>query len=76
MTKPTDRAIAQAFRDWCAESPRWQAINPVQEFVQFRARDIDAKSACGGCGNSDPEKRCIGCGHPFYAMENSHERPF
>lgn len=20
---------------------------------------------CGGCGNSDPDKRCLGCHHPF-----------
>lgn len=22
-------------------------------------------STCGGCGNSDPDKRCLGCLHPF-----------
>lgn len=22
-------------------------------------------STCGGCGNSDPNKRCLGCMHPF-----------
>ena len=22
-------------------------------------------TVCGGCGNSDPDKRCLGCLHPF-----------
>ena len=25
----------------------------------------EAKNACGGCGNADPRKVCIGCRHPF-----------
>lgn len=25
----------------------------------------NAIEPCGGCGNSDPAKRCIGCLHPF-----------
>jgi hypothetical protein len=24
---------------------------------------------CGGCGNADPSKVCIGCRHPFYGVK-------
>ena len=32
-----------------------------------RARDalLPKSEPCGGCGNSDESKRCIGCAHPF-----------
>lgn len=26
-----------------------------------------AYEPCGGCGNADPDKRCLGCLHPFVA---------
>lgn len=42
----------------------------VLELIE-RIRTAEAKAgepvACGGCGNSDPAKRCIGCMHDFAA---------
>ena len=42
----------------------------VLELIE-RIRDAEAKAGepveCGGCGNSDPAKRCIGCMHDFAA---------
>jgi hypothetical protein len=28
--------------------------------------DKDGLAPCGGCGNDDPAKRCIGCMHQFH----------
>lgn len=36
--------------------------------VESLGRDAEP---CGGCGNSDPSKRCIGCGHNFTTPEES-----
>ena len=35
----------------------WEAV--------FGKRSKPVVTPCGGCGESDPDKRCFGCRHPF-----------
>jgi hypothetical protein len=51
--KPSAEAIAKA-KD---EFNSLFGISPAEKAPSY--------DPCGGCGNSDPQKRCIGCGHPF-----------
>ena len=42
--------------------------------------NLDPESAkaitpCGGCGEADPSKRCIGCLHNFHAEQPLIARP-
>lgn len=66
-----DRAEADA-KAWREESFMWQRRSESHNTTisMLRAR-LAAQQApadpCGGCGNADPDKRCIGCGHPFAA---------
>jgi hypothetical protein len=62
-------------KDACASpsAPEMQASNsaacanlsiPAPKIDTSGERDAVAVM-CGGCGNADPEKRCIGCAHVF-----------
>lgn len=46
-----------------AEQKAWE----VETAEVLNAADAPSQQAepCGGCGNSDESKRCIGCAHPF-----------
>ena len=45
-------------------------VGTYAQTVEFAEQNIPqaflrGPSACGGCGNRDPEARCIGCLHAF-----------
>lgn len=43
MNNPSERAIAQAFREWSSDgSQEWRDNHPAEKWVPDRAREIDA----------------------------------
>lgn len=30
-------------------------------------------TSCGGCGETNPDKRCLGCMHPFFDGDWPHQ---
>lgn len=47
------------------ESAMKQEIADLRAALAATAAPVAEIEPCGGCGNSDPDKRCIGCTHPF-----------
>ena len=62
---PIDEAM-QALADelWLA-SGRVRTLAKTLTAAQQQGQAV----ACGGCGNADPDKVCIGCLHPFAAPQ-------
>lgn len=57
-----DKIAEEAHSGW------WEWITTVRALLATRpATGIGETIACGGCGNADPHKRCIGCLHDFFA---------
>ena len=45
----------------------WSEPTIAHNIPLYRRASVAKTVACGGCGTSDPESRCIGCLHDFYA---------
>lgn len=42
------------------------AVRRIQELLDEKIAIREAvKGFCGGCGETDGDKRCLGCMHPF-----------
>jgi len=47
-----------------------QAAAMLRQYAALTAAQQQGQAvACGGCGNADPDKVCIGCLHPFAAPQ-------
>ena len=49
------------------EAYMWSEPTIAHNIPLYRRASVAKTVACGGCGTSDPESRCIGCLHDFYA---------
>jgi hypothetical protein len=52
-----------------------EAEEAIRALFDAPAREVTVREAspCGGCGESDPRKRCIGCLHDFGALSQGGE---
>lgn len=50
------------------ENPTWGPQDSQTLAIAALAASREGK-ACGGCGETDPSKRCIGCFHDFTGRE-------
>lgn len=44
-----------------------EQIEDNLDYIRLAEAKAGEPVECGGCGNSDPAKRCIGCMHDFVA---------
>lgn len=46
-----------------------------RELSEARGEGLSEYDPCGGCGQADPDKRCIGCLHPFSRISGGRVIP-
>lgn len=52
---------------WSLGIPKAQLVRAVAAVLaeDDAVQPVAKSNPCGGCGETDPAKRCIGCFHPF-----------